>query len=120
MRAMILRSGPGSDALTVPSVMIEFTAWIPLLRAPARLQVELPELLAQSVAVQAEQLGRPDLVAPGRLQRERQQRPFHLAQDTVVESARRQAMRMRLEVTVEMALDRLRERLLAAIGARGR
>src|SRR5690242_12442421 len=99
MRATALRSSPGSAVF-----VIAFTDRASSLRASVRLQVELAQLLAQGVAVEAQQLGRPDLVAPRCLQRQRQQRPFHLAQDPVIEAACRQAMRMRLEIAVDMPL----------------
>src|SRR5213080_4438137 len=44
-----------------------------LLGAATDMDVELPDFLAQGVAVQAEDVGRADLIAVGRLQRESQQ-----------------------------------------------
>jgi hypothetical protein len=45
------------------------------------LDVEVADLLAQGIAVEAEQIRRPDLVAPGCGQRRRQQRNLDFPQD---------------------------------------
>ena len=54
------------------------------------LEVEVADLLAQGVAIDAEQLGCPDLVAAGGRQGGADQRAFDLAQDAVIEPGRRQ------------------------------
>src|SRR4051812_27430557 len=51
MRARTLRGSPGLVAFALPSAEIEFTGSFLSLSAPARLQVELSELLAQGVAI---------------------------------------------------------------------
>src|SRR5262249_25385866 len=70
------------------------------------LNIEVANLLPQRVAVDAEQVGSPDLIAPGCRQRSRQQRVFDLAQDPVVKAGGRKAIIKRPEVARQMPLDR--------------
>ncbi len=60
-----------------------------LAQPPQRLEVEVANLLAQRIAVQAEDFRRFDLIAAGRGQRRRQQRRFEFAQHAVIEADRR-------------------------------
>src|SRR3954451_25333272 len=66
--------------------------------APIHLDVEIPDLLPQRVAVGAEQIGRPNLVAAGGGERGGEQRHLSLLQDAVIEAGRRYAVREALEV----------------------
>src|SRR5579872_5050618 len=59
---------------------------------------ELLDFLAQGVAVQAEHLGRADLVAPGGRQRELDQRTLDVFEHPVIEADRRHAVRLVGEV----------------------
>src|SRR3954447_26314587 len=61
--------------------------------ASVHLNVEIPDLLAQRVAVEAEQVGRADLVAAGGGQRRGQQRHLDLLQDAVIKARRRHTVR---------------------------
>src|SRR4051812_10980060 len=70
--------------------------------APIHLDIEIPDLLPQRVAVEAEQIGRADLVAAGRRERGREQRHLDLFQDAVIEARRRHAVREALEVRGEI------------------
>ena len=83
---------------------------------PDHLQVEVADLLAQGVAVDAEQFGGPDLVAARRGQRRADQRAFDLAQDAVIEAGRRQLSRKPREIVREVALDRVGQRLPTSPG----
>ena len=60
--------------------------------AAEHLDVEVADLLAQGVAVEAEQLGGPDLVAARGRQRRGHQRLLDLPQDAVIEAGRRQVV----------------------------
>src|ERR1700729_4168444 len=66
--------------------------------APVDLNVEVADLLAQGVAVEAEQVGGADLVATGRGQRRGQERHLDLLEDAVIEPRRRHAVRETGEV----------------------
>src|SRR3954471_12891835 len=61
----------------------------PLAAAPIDLNVEIPDLLPQGIAVEAKHIRRPDLVAARRRQRGGQERHFDLLEDTMVEARRR-------------------------------
>src|SRR6266851_9970574 len=63
-----------------------------LITAPVNLDVQVANLLPQRIAVEAEQVGGTDLVAPGRRQRRRQQRHLDFLQDPVIEARRRHAV----------------------------
>src|ERR1700746_3863425 len=54
------------------------------------LYVEVPDLFAQRVAIHTEEVGGPDLIAPGRRESCGQQRVLHLAKDSVIETGRGQ------------------------------
>ncbi len=54
-------------------------------QAPDHFDVQLPYLLAQRIAVEAEKLGGANLVAARSRKRDRDQRPLHFADDAVVE-----------------------------------
>src|ERR1700726_5152045 len=60
--------------------------------APVNLNIEITDLFAQRVAVEAEQIGGADLIAPCRRQCRRQQRHFDFLEDSVVEPRRRHAV----------------------------
>jgi hypothetical protein len=57
--------------------------------ATEHLDVQITDFLAQSIAVDAEQIGSPDLIAAGCRQRHRQKRMLDLAQHPVIEAGRR-------------------------------
>src|SRR3954462_6425634 len=59
-------------------------------RAADDLEVEVTDLLAQGIAIDAEELRRPDLVAAGGGQGGADQRRLDLPQDPVIEPGRRQ------------------------------
>src|SRR5215204_1268868 len=59
-------------------------------RAANDLEVEVADLLAQGVPIDAEELRRPDLVAAGGGERGADQRRLDLPQDPVIEPGRRQ------------------------------
>src|SRR5689334_14387390 len=86
--------------------------------APAAidLDIEVPDLLAQRVAVQAQQVGRADLVAAGRGERGRQQRHLDLLQDAMIEARRRQVVGETREVRGQIGFDRAAE-ILDAVRA---
>ena len=75
--------------------------------APPEFQV--PHLLAQGVAIDAEKLRRPDLVAAGGRKGRADQRPFDLAQDAVIEARRRQRVLEAGEIFGQVPLDRVRQ-----------
>ena len=56
------------------------------------LDVEIPDLLAQRVAIDAEQIGGADLIAARCRQCCGQKRVLHLAEDPMVEAGRRQVI----------------------------
>src|SRR5580700_46141 len=60
----------------------------PLVAAAVDLDVQVANLLSQRVAVEAEQVGGTDLVAPGRRQRGREQRNLDFLEDAMVEARR--------------------------------
>ena len=73
---------------------------------PDDLNVQVPDLLAQGIAIDAQKVGGADLVAAGRGQSRGQQRIFHLAQHPVIEARRRQAVREARKVARQVAFDR--------------
>src|SRR5580693_8555598 len=74
--------------------------------AAKNLDVEIADLLAQGVAVDAEKVGGPNLVAARGRQRHRQQRMLDLAQHPVIEAGRRQGVAEAREIRREVPLDR--------------
>src|SRR5882757_8948435 len=60
--------------------------------ASVDLNVQIADLLSQRIAVEAEQIRRPDLVAPGGSQRRREQRHLDFLEDAVIEARRRHAI----------------------------
>src|ERR1700744_5199535 len=70
------------------------------------LNIEVPDLLAQRVAVQAQQVGGADLVAAGRGQRGREKRHLDLLEDAVIEAGRRHAVGEAGKVRGQVRLDR--------------
>src|SRR5262245_15926833 len=56
------------------------------------LDIQIADLLAQRIAIDAQKIGRPDLIAAGRSQRRCQQRHLDLTQDAMIEAWRRQAV----------------------------
>src|SRR5260221_1757143 len=63
-----------------------------LIAAPVDLNVEIPDLLPQRIAVKAKQVGSADLVAPRRRQRRGEQRHLDFLEDPVIEAGRRHAV----------------------------
>src|SRR5665647_3008041 len=61
----------------------------PLITAAVDLDVQISDLLAQRVAIEAEQVRGANLVAPRRRQRGGEQRHLDFLEDAVVESRRR-------------------------------
>src|SRR5215216_1651099 len=84
-----------------------------LAAAPVDLNVEIPDLLPQRVAVEAEQVGGADLVAARGRQRRGEQRHLDLLEDAVVEARRRHAVREAGEVRGQVGFDRAPEILHA-------
>src|SRR4051794_12346663 len=76
---------------------------------PVDLDVEVADFLAQGVAVEAEQIRRPDLVAAGGGQRGGQQRHLDFAQDPMIQAGRRHAIgkarKMRRQVDFDGAAE---------------
>src|SRR6185503_19310979 len=77
-----------------------------LIAAAVDLNIEVADFLAQGVAVDAEQVGRANLVAAGGGERGGQQRIFDLAQDAVIEPGRRHPVLETGEIARQVALDR--------------
>src|SRR4051812_11701589 len=77
--------------------------------APIHLDIEIPDLLPQRVAVEAEQIGSTDLVTAGGGERGREQRHLDLLQDAMIEARRRHAVREALEVRGEISFHRAAE-----------
>src|SRR6266849_517017 len=78
------------------------------------LYFQIPDFLAQRVAIDAQQIGGADLVAAGGGKRGREERIFDLPQDAMIEAGRRQAVADAAEIFVEITLDRGRQVLLGA------
>src|SRR6266496_5795176 len=76
------------------------------------LDLQLADLLAQGVAMDAQEIGGADLVAAGGGERRGDQRIFDLAQDAVIEARRRQRALEIGEIPAEIPLDRDRELVL--------
>ena len=68
--------------------------------------VEIVDLFAQRIAVEAQKLGRLDLIAARRRERRRNQRIFELPQDPMIDAGRRQAIAVGPEQFGQMPLDR--------------
>src|SRR6185312_13735884 len=75
-----------------------------LLQVAGDVDIELADLLAEGVAVEAQELGRFELVAPGGTEAQQDERPLDLAQYAVIEPGGRQAALMRGKIVLEMAL----------------
>src|SRR6187402_3652371 len=96
-----------------------------LATAAVYLDVEIPDLLSERVAVEAKQVGRADLVAARGGQRRGEQRDLNFLENPVVEAWRRHAIRETGEVRGQIGLDRAAEifdahRRVAARGDRRR
>src|SRR5581483_5183133 len=76
-------------------------------RRAEHLDVEVADLLAQRIAVEAEQRRGADLVAARGRQRGHQQRTLDVLEDAVVEARWRQLTAVAGEVAAEVALDHL-------------
>src|SRR6478735_10011845 len=63
-----------------------------LIATPINLDIQVAYLLAQRVAVEPEQVGGADLIAPGRRQRGRQQGHFDFLEDPVIKAGWRHAV----------------------------
>src|ERR1700738_3520314 len=70
------------------------------------LNVEVANFLAQGVAVEAQQIRRPDLIAPSRGQGRRPQRHLDFPEDAVVKPRRGHAVRKAGEMGGERDFDR--------------
>ena len=68
----------------------------------------LADFLSQRVAVQPEQIGGLDLVAPRGGQRRRDQRAFHIPQNAVVKTGRRQRLAKTREIIARDILPSIR------------
>ena len=53
------------------------------------LNIQIPDFLPQRIAVETQQISRPDLIAPGCGQRGREQRDLDLLENAVIEARRR-------------------------------
>src|SRR6201986_257172 len=73
------------------------------------LNVEVPDLLAQRVAVEPQEVGGADLVAAGCRECCGQERHLDLLEDAVIEAGRRHAVREAGEVRGQIGLDRTAE-----------
>src|SRR6266536_6460262 len=76
------------------------------------LDFKLADLLAQGVAIDAQEIGGADLVAARGGERGRQQRIFDLPQDPMIEAGRRQGAVEIGEIFAEVPLDGERKLLL--------
>src|ERR1051326_9417658 len=83
---------------------------------PINLNLQIPDLLTQRIAVDAEQVGGADLIAASRGQGGGEQRAFDLAQDAVIEAGRRQAIVEAGEIACQIAFDGAREIIFGASG----
>src|SRR5882724_8526449 len=88
-----------------------------LAAAAVDLDIEVPDLLAQGVAVQTEQVGGADLIAAGGRERCGEQRYLNLLQDPVIEARRWHAVREAREVRGQIGLDRAAEIVDAGLNA---
>ena len=86
------------------TILLAFSA------APAKhLDVEIADFLPQSVAVETQEIGRPDLISAGGCQRGRQQRVLDFAQNTVIKPGWRQAVLEARKIGREVPFDRAAE-----------
>src|SRR3990170_890691 len=92
--------------------------------AAVNLDIEIPYLLSQRVAVEAEQVGGTNLVAPRRRQRRGQQRHLDLLEDAVIEARRRhpvgEAGEMRRQIGFDGAAEIVDAMLDVATRGHGR
>src|SRR5262252_6808516 len=77
------------------------------------LYVEVPDLFAQRVAIHAEEVSGPDLIAPSRRESRGQQRVLHLAKNSVIETRRGQIGVEAGEIARQVALNGRRQVVLA-------
>src|SRR4029078_8230241 len=75
----------------------------PLTAASIDLNIEVADLLPQGIAVETEQIGRPDLVTAGGRQRGGQERQLDFPQNPMVEARRRDAVWEAREVRCEIS-----------------
>src|SRR3989337_170945 len=91
----------------------QFCYWGPTTRSgsrrPDHFEAQIADLLAQCVAVEAQEIGGADLVTPGRSERRGDQWRFDLAQHPGVEPGGRELLAEAHEIVGEKALDRLRQ-----------
>src|SRR6516164_8860075 len=78
----------------------------PLATAAINLDIEVPDLLSQGIAIEAQEVRGTDLIAAGGRQRSRQERHFDLLQDPVIEAGRRHAVGETREVRRQIGFDR--------------
>src|SRR5688500_12401216 len=83
---------------------------------PEDLDVEVADFLAKRIAVEAKQIGGPDLVAPGCRESGGEQRILDFTQDAVVEAGRRQSVLEAGKISRQMALHRSRKAVIAGMG----
>ena len=85
---------------------------------PNDFQPQVPDLLAQGIAVEAQQLRRPDLVAAGGGQADGDQRPLHLLHDAVIDARRRQPVALGEEILGQILLHRRAPAIAVLVGIR--
>ena len=95
----------------------EFQAAKPLAAAPINLDVEIPDLLPQRIAVEAEQVGGADLIAARRCQRRGEERNLDFLEDPVIEAGRRHAVREAGKMRLQISLDGATEIVDAVLNA---
>src|SRR6266853_4320175 len=110
---------PAAFAITIP-LRSGLRAPAALITAPVNLDVQVANLLPQRVAVEAEEVGGADLVAPGRRQRGREQRHLDFLQNPVIKPRRRHAIGEPGEVRRQIGLDRAAEIVDAELDAAAR
>src|SRR6185369_84442 len=92
------------------SVTLTQTEWAALAPAALHLDAEVLDLLAQGVAVEAEDFGGPHLVAARGREGQLDERPLDFFKHPIVEPGRRQAVGLVGEIAGELAFDELCER----------
>src|SRR5690242_968389 len=77
-----------------------------LAAAAKDLNIEITDFLAQSIPIDPQKVGGPDLIAAGCSQRRRQQRVFDLAQNAMIETSGRQPVFKFRKIGSQVTLDR--------------
>ena len=89
----------------------------PLIPAAVDLNIQVPDLLPQRIAVEAEQIGGANLIAARRRQRRREQRNLDFLEDPVIEPRRRHAVGEARKMRRQVGLDRAAEIVDAVLDA---